>query len=47
MNLWTIVGIMILGFIALTLYACLVVGSRADDQMEAMLQSEQQKDMSN
>ena len=40
-------GILLISFIVLTLYACLVVGSRADDKMEELayqLQQEKSKE---
>ena len=42
-NLFVIIGGIFLGLIAFTLYACLVVGARADRQMEAMMEAERQK----
>lgn len=38
----TLIGAIILGLIAFTLYACLVVGARADRQMELMMEQESQ-----
>ena len=39
-HIFLILGGMILAFIAVTLYACLVVAGRADRQMEQLMEAE-------
>ena len=46
MNHVITIGIgIVLGFIGLTLYACLVAAGRADRQMEAMMAAKQQESL--
>ena len=43
MKLLIIIGCVLLLFVVLGIYACLVIGSMADDEMEEMFKKEEEK----